>query len=271
MWFTSAALLLGVELVAAQTYQNHTSNGTLNAPGSRPYYPSPWSSGKGDWAEAYAKAQAFVGQMTLLEKVNLTTGTGWQSNRCVGNVGAVPRLNLHALCMQDGPLGIRFADYNSAFPAGGTVAAVGPSIAPLVPQGGDRVRPTSRRQLFGHLLIYRQAWDKDVWYQRGHDLGSEFRDKGIDVMLGPAVGPLGRIPTGGRIWEGFSPDPFLSGVAVAQTVKGIQDAGVVATTKHYILNEQEHFRQATEYPEDNIVDSLSSNIDDVSMHETYLW
>jgi len=34
----------------------------------------------------------------------------------------------------------------------------------------------------------------------------------------------------------------LSGICVAQTVKGIQDAGVIATTKHYILNEQEHYR-----------------------------
>lgn len=42
---------------------------------------------------------------------------------------------------------------------------------------------------------------------------------------------------------GFSPDPVLSGIAVAESVKGIQDAGVIACTKHYILNEQEHFRQ----------------------------
>jgi beta-glucosidase len=28
------------------------------------------------WADAYAKAKDFVSQMTLLEKVNLTTGVG---------------------------------------------------------------------------------------------------------------------------------------------------------------------------------------------------
>lgn len=28
------------------------------------------------WQEAYAKAKEFVSQLTLLEKVNLTTGTG---------------------------------------------------------------------------------------------------------------------------------------------------------------------------------------------------
>ena len=47
-----------------------------NAGFSPPYYPSPWGTGAGDWANAYAKAKAFVGQLTLLEKVNLTTGNG---------------------------------------------------------------------------------------------------------------------------------------------------------------------------------------------------
>lgn len=33
-------------------------------------------SGAGDWADAYAKAQAFVRQLTLAEKVNMTSGVG---------------------------------------------------------------------------------------------------------------------------------------------------------------------------------------------------
>jgi len=57
------------------------------------------------WEEAYAKARAVVSQMTLLEKVNLTTGTGWQSDQCVGNTGSVPRLGIKSLCLQDSPLG----------------------------------------------------------------------------------------------------------------------------------------------------------------------
>ena len=62
------------------------------------------------------------------------------------------------------------ADYNSAFPAGGTVAA---------------------------------SWDRGVWYQRGYEMGMEHRGKGVDVQLGPVVGPLGRSPEGGRNWEGL--------------------------------------------------------------------
>lgn len=44
---------------------------------SPPKYPSPWTEGLGDWSEAYEKARDFVGQLTLMEKVNLTTGTGY--------------------------------------------------------------------------------------------------------------------------------------------------------------------------------------------------
>lgn len=44
---------------------------------SPPVYPSPWSDPNADgWADAYAKAKDFVSQLTLLEKVNLTTGVG---------------------------------------------------------------------------------------------------------------------------------------------------------------------------------------------------
>lgn len=39
-----------------------------------------------DWASAVAKARAFVSQLTLQEKINVTTGTDI-FNRCVGNTG----------------------------------------------------------------------------------------------------------------------------------------------------------------------------------------
>lgn len=76
------------------------------------------------------------------------------------------------------------------------------------------------------------------------------------------------MPAGGRNWEGFGSDPVLQGVAAAQTIKGIQDEGVMATAKHYIGNEQEHFRQAWEW---GIPNAISSNIDDRALHEIYAW
>lgn len=70
-----------------------------------------------------------------------------------------------------------------------------------------------------------------------------------------------------------SPDPALTGIMMAQTIQGIQDAGVIACAKHYIVNEQERFRQAPESAGFGftINDSLSSNVDDATLHETYLW
>lgn len=71
----------------------------------------------------------------------------------------------------------------------------------------------------------------------------------------------------------LSPDPVLTGIQIAQTIQGIQSAGVIACAKHYIGNEQEHFRQAPEAAGYGytISDAVSSNIDDVTMHELYLW
>ncbi|KAI2637407.1 glycoside hydrolase family 3 protein [Xylaria nigripes] len=192
------------------------------------------------WEEAYAKAKHFVSQLTLAEKVNLTTGIGWESGQCVGEVGSIPRLGLRGLCMQDSPIGIRFGDYVSAFSSGQTVAA---------------------------------TFDRDLMYKRGRAMGEEHKGKGVNVALGPVAGPLGRAPEGGRNWEGFSPDPYLTGIGMSETIKGMQDAGVVACAKHFILNEQEHFRQVGESTDRgyNITETLSSNVDDKTMHELYLW
>ncbi|KAI9702205.1 MAG: hypothetical protein M1820_006287 [Bogoriella megaspora] len=207
---------------------------------SPPFYPSPWMDGSGGWDDAYSKAQDFVRQLTLLEKVNLTTGVGWEGSRCVGNTGTIPRLNFTGLCLQDSPVGVRDTDFNSVFPAGVTIAA---------------------------------TWDRDLFYQRGNGMGTEHKQKGVDIQLGPVVGPIGRAPAAGRNWEGFSPDPVLSGIAVAEHVKGIQDAGVMACTKHYLTNEQEHFRQIQEWRNYgyDIDKEYSANLDDKTMHELYLW
>ncbi|KAF9738116.1 hypothetical protein PMIN03_004049 [Paraphaeosphaeria minitans] len=202
---------------------------------SPPWYPTPKGGADAAWDESYKKAADMVRQMTLVEKVNITTGVGWSMGMCVGNTGPVQRLKFPSLCLQDGPLGIRFADNITAFPAGVTVGA---------------------------------TWNKELMYLRGKAHGEEARLKGVNVLLGPAMGPLGRMPAGGRNWEGFGSDPVLQGIAAAQTIKGIQDAGVIATAKHFLLNEQEHFRQAWEW---GLPNAISSNIDDRALHEIYAW
>jgi beta-glucosidase len=78
-----------------------------------PYYPTPPGGWVSNWTAAYAKAQVVVANMTLAEKVNLTTGTGYVMGPCVGNTGSAPRFGIPNLCLQDSALGV--ADTDSMF------------------------------------------------------------------------------------------------------------------------------------------------------------
>jgi beta-glucosidase len=134
----------------------------------------------------------------------------------LGNLVPIARLGFKGLCMQDGPAAIRQATFVSVFPAGLTIAA---------------------------------TWDRKLMNTRGSYLGAEFKAKGAHVMLGPVAGPLCRSAFAGRGWEGaylptlvrvfrytdvligFSPDPYLTGVAMEETITGIQSTGVQANAK----------------------------------------
>lgn len=200
-----------------------------------PWYPTPKGGTSERWAESYRKAQKLVQNMTLVEKVNITTGIGWQMGLCMGNTGPVLGAKFPSLCLQDGPLGIRDADNITAFPAGITTGA---------------------------------TWNRELMRARGHAIGVEAKKKGVNVLLGPSMGPLGMMPAGGRNWEGFGSDPVLQAVAASETIQGIQRTGVMATAKHYVMNEQEHFRQPGDLGKPT---ALSSNIEDRALHEVFLW
>ncbi len=152
---------------------------------------------------------------------------------CIGNTGSVPRLGVPPLCLADGPNGVRGQEFASAFPAGIHMAA---------------------------------TFDRTLLYQYGRALGYEFRGLGVNVALGPVAGPLGRIAVGSRNWEGLSNDPYLADVNLAGMVKGMQDSGAMATVKHWLLNEQDYRRNPSDLGE-----SLSSNIDDRTLHELYAY
>ncbi|KAF7555034.1 hypothetical protein G7Z17_g2474 [Cylindrodendrum hubeiense] len=192
-----------------------------------------------DWQKAFKKADAFVSQLNLTEKIGMITGTlSLATSGCIGNILPVERLDFQGLCLLDGPQAMNRADLVSIFPSGLTAAA---------------------------------TWDKDLIYQRGKALGEEFRGKGGHVLLGPVAGPLGRHALGGRNWEGFSPDPYLTGRAMEGTIQGIQSVGVQACAKHYIGNEQETQRSNSFASDGTEIDAISSNIDDRTLHELYLW
>jgi beta-glucosidase len=82
---------------------------------------------------------------------------------------------------------------------------------------------------------------------------------------------MGRSTRGGRVWEGFGPDPYLAGVAMNSTVVGIQMTGVQTSSKHYIANEQETMRSSATVGNGTVIDASSSNVDDRTLHELYIW
>ncbi|RAL14466.1 family 3 glycoside hydrolase, partial [Aspergillus homomorphus CBS 101889] len=72
-----------------------------------------------------------------------------------------------------------------------------------------------------------------------------------------------------RDWEGFNNDPYLAGVLIGQSVRGLQES-VIFCVKHIVGNEQEANRHFPTLPGAHN-QSLFSNIDDHTMHELYLW
>ncbi|KAK0383716.1 hypothetical protein NLU13_9627 [Sarocladium strictum] len=172
--------------------------------------------------------------MTLAEKTNITAGTGiFMGSRCNGNTGSAPRVGFPQLCLNDAANGVRQADNVTVFPDGITTGA---------------------------------TFDKKLMYERAVAIGKEARGKGVNIWLGPTVGPIGRKPKGGRNWEGFGADPVLQAVGARETIKGIQEQGVIATIKHLVGNEQEMYRMYNPFQY-----AYSANIDDRTMHELYLW
>ncbi|KAI4667384.1 uncharacterized protein J4E79_002070 [Alternaria viburni] len=199
---------------------------------SPPVYPTPVGNGttSSSWASAYARARDLVAQLTLEEKSNLTHGV---SGPCVGQTGAVPRLQIPELCFADAPAGVRGQEFVSSFPAGIHLGA---------------------------------TFDRDLMLRYGHALGREYRGKGIHVALGPFIGPIGRVARGGRNWEGLGADPYLAGIGGGLITRGTQKEGVIATPKHWLAQEQEYRRRPGDEGE-----AVSSNVDDRTLHELYAW
>lgn len=87
-------------------------------------------------------------------------------------------------------------------------------------------------------LAMAATFNRDLNYEAGRILGEETRAFAHQVMLGPGMN-LVRHPYGGRNYEYFSEDPYLTGALATEQVKGIQDQGIQAQLKHLAGNEQE--------------------------------
>ena len=193
------------------------------------------------WDISYQKAEEFTNKLNLTEKVNLLFGTqnmkgssniiedeSEKQYLCAGQIDPFenPKVKFKGMCLQDGPAGVR--------------SAKGTSIS------------------WQASINSAATFNKKLMYDVGKAQGEEFKKKGINTVLGPCANML-RSPQGGRSWESYGDDPFLTGICSKEVVKGIQSSGVIATLKHFVGNDQETYRKAS-----------SSNIDLQVLMDIYI-
>jgi beta-glucosidase len=165
-----------------------------------------------------------LASLTLEEKVKLLTGRDFWTTWPIEKIG------LRRILVSDGPSGVRGETWDERDPSLNLPSATALS----------------------------SSWDPDVARRYGAAAAVEARRKGVDVVLGPTIN-LHRSPLGGRHFEAFSEDPVLTAELAAAYVDGVQDNGVGATPKHYIVNDSETDRF-----------TVDVRVDDRTLRELYL-
>ncbi|MFC8515214.1 beta-glucosidase [Streptomyces sp. NPDC057257] len=177
-------------------------------------------------AGAGPRVEGLIGKLTLDEKISLLHGaTDPASLGQAGYVPGVARLGIPPLRLADGPAGVRVTRHATALPA---------------------------------PVLLASAFDPDLARRYGQVIGREGRALGQDVLLSPMVNLI-RTPYAGRNFETFSEDPLLASAMVAAEIRGIQGEHLIATVKHYAMNNQEKDRM-----------SIDVRVDEQTMHELEL-
>jgi len=203
------------------------------------------------------RADLLIKQMTLDQKIQLLHESteayqrgGWQYvPQALGGDGFVPGI---------APLGIPDLQLVGA--------GVGVTNSGRGLKGQSTALPSS--------LAETATWDPKIASEFGTVIGKETRDEGFNVSLGGGI-DLARDPRGGRNFEYHGEDPILAGTIIAPELGAIQAQGVVATIKHYALNDQDAGRTQWLSPILHVIQPsgrgwVSANLDVRSMRETDL-
>jgi beta-glucosidase len=166
------------------------------------------------------RVNALLSRMTLDEKLSYIGGIHAMSIR------PIPRLGLPEIRMSDGPVGVRQDRPSTRYPAGIALAA---------------------------------TWNPLLAAREGTSMGRDCRARGIHILLAPGLN-INRVPVCGRNFEYLSgEDPYLASQMVVPFVRGVQSQGVVATVKHFAVNNQEFNRM-----------EISAMVSERALREIYL-
>jgi beta-glucosidase len=172
-----------------------------------------------DSPEIEAKAHAWIAKLTLEQKLELVGGVDDMYTH------AASAIDLPRFKMSDASVGVRTWGPTTAYAGGVALAA---------------------------------TWDTEFARKLGESLGKDARARGVNFLLGPGVN-IARSPIAGRNFEYLSEDPYLNATIVVPYIQGVQSQGVIATVKHYALNNQEFNRH-----------NVDSEADERTMREIYL-
>lgn len=160
-------------------------------------------------ADIEERIDALVSVMSLDEKVKLVSGTDYW------NTNSISRLKIPSMKSMNGPHGIRPYFKTPEYPAG-------------VP---DSIKSTA----FPVNVAMGATWNPELIKKTGIALAKETKGKGHHILLAPCVN-IQRVPFGGRNFESFSEDPFLTSRMAVAYVKGVQSEKIIPTVKHYACN-----------------------------------
>lgn len=177
------------------------------------------------------KIKVLVKQMTLEEKAGMCSGADFWHTK------SVERLGIPSVMLSDGPHGLRKQEEK------GDHLGMGDSIeAVCFPSG----------------CLSASSFDRNLLRKLGETLGNEGQAEGISVILGPAIN-IKRSPLCGRNFEYYSEDPLVSTELAAAYIGGVQSRNVGTSPKHFLANNQEHYRLTG-----------SSEVDERTLREIYL-
>ena len=166
-------------------------------------------------AQAVARARQIVAKMTLDEKISELHGVHDATRYRM--VPGVPRLGIPDFWMTNGPAG------------------VGPGGASPQPPATAMPAP----------IALAATWDPELAHTYGKLEAEETRSLGSLLFESPDIN-IARVPQGGRVFESFGEDPFLTGRIAVATIEGIQSTSIMANVKHYLANNQETDRKSVD-------------------------